>query len=91
MHSNHGYVDANDSKGGGGHHIETQDSGPSCRHCYESSEESSKLLKPCNCKGSIEFIHFNCLKEWIEHNNTDVCDVCKTSYDGLVITSSSMQ
>ena len=62
----------------------------SCRVCMESSEETSQLIKPCNCKGSVEFIHFHCLKEWIDHSHDDnVCGICKTKYYGLVRTGSS--
>ena len=61
----------------------------SCRICHESSEETS-LIRPCNCSGTQQFIHFHCLKEWIETSNDDVCSVCKTKYDGLVMTSSKI-
>ena len=64
------------------------DSGPSCRVCMELLEETSKLISPCKCSGSQQFIHFHCLKEWIEHSNENVCGVCKTKYDGLVMTAS---
>ena len=61
----------------------------SCRVCMESSEETSQLIKPCNCKGSVEFIHFHCLKEWTDHSHDNVCGICKTKYHGLVRTGSS--
>ena len=64
------------------------DSGPSCRVCMESSEETSKLISPCRCSGTQQFIHFECLKQCIEQSNEDVCKVCKTKYDGLVMTAS---
>ena len=63
----------------------------SCRVCMESSEETSQLIKPCNCKGSVEFIHFHCLKEWMDYSHDDdVCEICKTKYHGLVKTVSGV-
>lgn len=94
MTSIHGPVDAKDSKEGVGHHIhETQenDSGASsCRVCMESSEETTKLISPCKCSGTQQFIHFNCLKKWIEHSKYDVCGVCKEKYHGLTMTASAV-
>ena len=62
----------------------------SCRVCMESSEETSQLIKPCYCKGSVEFIHFHCLKEWMHHSHDDFCEICKTKYHGLVKTASGV-
>eukprot|EP00397_Hematodinium_sp_SG-2012_P021384 GEMP01022084.1.p1 GENE.GEMP01022084.1~~GEMP01022084.1.p1 ORF type:complete len:473 (+),score=75.70 GEMP01022084.1:27-1421(+) len=37
-----------------------------CRICLmEGSDESDPLICPCKCKGSIEFIHLECLRHWI--------------------------
>ena len=63
----------------------------SYRVCMESLEETSQLIKPCNCKGLIKFIHFRCLKEWIDHSHDDdICGICKTKYHGLVKTASDL-
>ena len=35
-----------------------------CRICRGSSEAASKLIHPCNCYGSMMYVHFNCLKNW---------------------------
>lgn len=32
-----------------------------CRICL-TNDNTSKLIAPCACKGSTEFIHENCLK-----------------------------
>jgi E3 ubiquitin-protein ligase DOA10 len=37
-----------------------------CRICLESGEEES-MSSPCSCKGSIEFVHRACLKEYFCH------------------------
>lgn len=38
-----------------------------CRICYieEEDEYENPLLQPCICSGSMKFIHFKCLKQWI--------------------------
>ena len=38
----------------------------SCRICYgENSGKENPLICPCTCKGSMKFIHFLCLKNWL--------------------------
>ena len=70
--------------------IDSQESvsSASCRFCMEASEETSKLISPCDCTGSLEFVHFDCIKNWIELSNNDFCPTCQTPYVGLVMTSS---
>ena len=38
-----------------------------CRICYgeEEDEENNPLLCPCTCKGSMKYIHYKCLKNWL--------------------------
>ncbi|CAE8635809.1 unnamed protein product [Polarella glacialis] len=37
-----------------------------CRICLlEGSTEEDPLITPCQCKGSIEFVHLGCLRHWI--------------------------
>lgn len=39
----------------------------SCRICLlEGPAEDDPLIAPCNCKGSIEYVHLGCLRHWIE-------------------------
>ena len=52
-----------------------------CRIC--SDEECSyedKWLKPCKCKGSVEWVHFLCIKEWLRHSNKLKCEICLADY-----------
>lgn len=41
-----------------------------CRLCWgEETEEAaggSPLISPCNCRGSVGFIHVHCLQHWLE-------------------------
>ena len=37
-----------------------------CRICYEvDSTEENPLIYPCICKGSTKYIHYECLKNWL--------------------------
>lgn len=68
---------------------------PCCRVCYSSkSDIENPLICPCKCCGSIKFIHYICLKSWLEENITTktepnfkiytwksfCCEVCKEEY-----------
>ncbi|KRX04576.1 SMAD/FHA domain [Pseudocohnilembus persalinus] len=38
-----------------------------CRICYfEDNQEDNFLISPCSCKGSCEFVHYQCLKTWVQ-------------------------
>ena len=38
-----------------------------CRICYgDEDEENNPLIQPCSCSGTMKFIHYECLKHWIE-------------------------
>lgn len=53
-----------------------------CRICYEEEDkEDNPLLQPCNCHGSMKYIHLNCLKQWLKTNTFIIYDnneLCKT-------------
>ncbi|RGB27720.1 hypothetical protein C1646_717944 [Rhizophagus diaphanus] len=67
-----------------------------CKICQESEESSSsnvldfetykkgKLISPCKCKGSLQYVHIGCLNQW-RHSNVRAeasyrCEVCKYEY-----------
>ena len=39
-----------------------------CRICYGDEENiiENPLISPCICKGSMKYIHYKCLKNWLE-------------------------
>jgi len=47
----------------------TEEVGPNvnCRICLMDGDDDGKdpLIRPCDCKGSIEYIHLECLRHWI--------------------------
>lgn len=55
-----------------------------CRFCLESKKtKENPLLAPCECKGSIEFVHLVCLNRWRFQNperNKIICLLCHTNY-----------
>ena len=41
-----------------------------CRICYmeeDSDDPNNPLLQPCICSGSMKYIHYTCLKHWINN------------------------
>jgi len=66
-----------------------------CRICYmNSNTQDNPLLSGCKCTGSMKFMHFNCLKSWINlklvskqsthlssyYWKTFDCEICKSVY-----------
>merc|ERR1719203_1299485 len=65
-----------------------------CRICLlEGPGEDDPLITPCQCKGSIEYVHLGCLRHWIRGrlNLSDApggsyfyrplaCELCKAIY-----------
>lgn len=55
---------------------------------HKSKQENilaNKLITPCNCHGSIQYIHQYCLKTWIKTNYSKnildaKCELCNTPY-----------
>ena len=39
-----------------------------CRICRGIHTENKPLYHPCQCSGSIKYIHQQCLEEWLEVN-----------------------
>lgn len=37
-----------------------------CKICLMEEEGDEEFLcNPCDCKGSCEYVHFECLKNWV--------------------------
>ena len=38
-----------------------------CRICFSEGnfEDKNPLISPCNCTGSVKYIHLNCLRKWL--------------------------
>uniref|UniRef100_A0A0E0APR4 RING-CH-type domain-containing protein n=1 Tax=Oryza glumipatula TaxID=40148 RepID=A0A0E0APR4_9ORYZ len=48
-----------------------------CRICRVPAEAGRPLRHPCACRGSIRFVHDDCLLRWLATRRTSHCEVCK--------------
>lgn len=48
-----------------------------CRICRSSATD---LLNVCDCKGSVGYMHSDCLRKSIETRVTDMCEICHSKY-----------
>lgn len=46
-----------------------------CRICF-FGEDKRPLLKPCHCRGTIGYVHKECLQEWITRTADGKCQIC---------------
>ncbi|GFR05680.1 e3 ubiquitin-protein ligase MARCH3 [Trichonephila clavata] len=49
---------------------------PMCRICYNGPSRE-RLVRPCKCKGTIEYVHRHCLERWLESTNCETCELCR--------------
>lgn len=75
-----------------------------CRICFSAAESDNQLISPCKCSGSLKFIHYKWLKNWLESKRTIKStettisyhwkslewELCKTIYPELVKTQYSL-
>lgn len=55
-----------------------------CRVCMERGTILHPLICPCDCKGSVAYIHEECLRRWIMFDSISpksVCTICNGIYD----------
>ncbi|CCW63911.1 unnamed protein product [Phytomonas sp. EM1] len=70
------------SEGEGG---DVEEEGRFCRICRDG-EEDEALVAPCNCTGSVRWVHLSCLDHWrlesIKRNisNYNTCEICKSPF-----------
>ncbi|KAF3327808.1 hypothetical protein FCM35_KLT06414 [Carex littledalei] len=51
-----------------------------CRICRCAATSEDPLHYPCACRGSIKFVHQNCLLQWINHSSSHRCEVCRHTF-----------
>ncbi|CAG9865411.1 unnamed protein product [Phyllotreta striolata] len=51
-----------------------------CRICYDNDKEEG-LISPCDCKGTVGFVHQSCLENWLAASNSTKCELCNFSFD----------
>ena len=70
-----------------------------CRICYNNEESiENPLINPCKCSGSMEYIHYKCLRNWlfskIDNKDSDItisynlskfqCELCKENFPDYI-------
>ncbi|XP_072174717.1 E3 ubiquitin-protein ligase MARCHF8-like [Diadema setosum] len=57
--------------------------GPVCRICHDVKDTSGckKLISPCGCTGSAQYIHKACLQKWTRLKGASTCEICHQSYE----------
>lgn len=53
-----------------------------CRICYEDEDE---LITPCQCDGTMAFVHKECIERWIEISNRETCELCHAAFDNTKV------
>lgn len=65
------------------HENKIQENNKECRICFEL-DSVDNLIWPCNCKGSVKYVHERCLITWIETTRNQQykkkCPMCKMPY-----------
>ena len=55
-----------------------------CRICMEPRQPGKSLISPCRCRGSLKFVHEECLKTWLVSLDGRIdeakCELCKTQF-----------
>lgn len=75
--------------------VASSEDGERCRVCYEvGGEGEMKLVKPCACCGSMEWIHKGCLLRWLMSSPAVVsrgCDVCDSAWREDLVKKPSLR
>ena len=45
-----------------------------CRIC-RSEDDGRPLFYPCKCRGSIKYVHAECLESWLKMSKKQKCEV----------------
>lgn len=67
-------VHAGDGEGGSSE--EDGEEKPYCRICFEEATKDNPLFRPCNCKGSVAYVHHACLLRWATESDRMECELC---------------
>eukprot|EP00727_Mastigamoeba_balamuthi_P011289 m51a1_g6783 hypothetical protein (1472) ;mRNA; f:138144-144047 len=51
-----------------------------CRVCRGCAEEGKPLRHPCRCRGSIAYVHDDCLEQWLRQSGAASCELCGYRY-----------
>ena len=48
-----------------------------CRICFSNENQRDILVNPCKCRGTMSFVHEQCLIRWLTERNKHYCELCK--------------
>ncbi|KAG2249901.1 hypothetical protein Bca52824_089529 [Brassica carinata] len=63
------------------------DGGELCRICRSPEGPDDPLRFPCACRGSIKYVHQECLRVWLNRRGFKQCEVCRRSYSFVPVYS----
>eukprot|EP00347_Sterkiella_histriomuscorum_P018939 403343579 len=54
-----------------------------CRICLEEIKrfDYQSAVRPCKCKGTQQFVHHKCLKNWLDFSNRTQCQICLFKFE----------
>ena len=53
-----------------------------CRICFEEeNRHETTMISPCECKGSVRYVHLECIEKWLQLNyKLNYCELCKHEF-----------
>lgn len=51
-----------------------------CRICHGESTLEAPLITPCNCSGSMRYVHQECIQMWLKSSHSFSCELCRFTY-----------
>ncbi|KAF8088161.1 hypothetical protein N665_0550s0020 [Sinapis alba] len=58
-----------------------------CRICQSPEEQDNPLRHPCARRGSLKYVHTDCIFLWINRRRRNHCEICKHSYSIVPVYS----
>ena len=46
----------------------------------DDDDDPFNLIQPCYCTGTLQYVHHNCLQQWIRSSNHRYCELCKYNF-----------
>jgi E3 ubiquitin-protein ligase DOA10 len=56
-----------------------------CRYCL-SDDRIEKLIDPCNCEGTMKYVHQECLEDWIKNGNRQIFEMTNDKKMKIYVT-----
>ncbi|XP_023013090.1 E3 ubiquitin-protein ligase MARCHF3 [Leptinotarsa decemlineata] len=53
-----------------------------CRICHTNTVNEG-LISPCNCKGTLAYVHLSCLERWLNQSSRSYCELCMYRYSSI--------